>query len=164
MKSFSRFRSLLIVGFSALVLAACSRDPSARKQKYFDSGQRYFAAGKYRQAAIEFKSAIQLDSGFAAAHYQLAQTYLRLGDGQHAYLETAQTLEFQPDNYKAHGDIANMLAADYASTSNSSDLPAAREHIDLLLKKQPNDPDTHLTMANLLNAQQKYREAMEESQ
>jgi len=164
MKSSSRLRSALIVGFSALVFTACTRDPNVRKQKYFDSGQKYFAEGKYRQAAIQFENAIRIDSRFAAAHYQLAQTYLQLRDGQHAYLETARTLELQPDNYKAHADMANMLAIDYATTSNSSELTTAREHIDLLLQKQPNDPETHLGVANLLNAQQKYREAIEEIQ
>lgn len=48
-----------------------------------------------------------------------------------------------------HADIANMLATDYASTFNPNDLPTAQKHIDLLLEKQPNDPETHLAIANL---------------
>src|SRR5215831_1311297 len=160
MKSSSFLRSVLIVFFSALVLAACSRDPNVRKQKHLDSGHRYFAEGKYREAAIEFQNAIQIDSRFAAAHYQLAQTYVQLRDGQRAYLETVRTLELQPDNFKAHADIVNMLAADYASTSNSSDLASAQEHTSLLLQRQPSDPDTYLAIANLLNAQQRYAEAI----
>ena len=120
MKSSSCVRCALILGFCALVLAACSRDPNVRKQKYVESGQKYFAKGKYREAALQFENAIQVDNSFAAAHYQLAQTYLQLRDGVHAYLETQRTLELQPDNYKAHADMVNMLAADYASTSNPS--------------------------------------------
>src|SRR5215470_1100430 len=147
-------RPALILGFSALVLAYCYRDLHIRKQKLFESGQRYLAKTKYRAAAIQFENAIQIDSRFAAAHYQLAQTCLQLRDGRCAYLETERTLELQPDNYKAHADLANMLAADYASTSNPSDLKAAQEHIDLLLQKQPNGPETHLAIANLLNVQQ----------
>lgn len=158
-------RGALIVGVSALILAAaCSRDPNVRKQKYFDSGQRYLAKGKYPEAAIQFENAIQVDGKFAAAHYQLAQTYLRLQDVQHAYLETARTLDLRPDNYKAHADMANMLALDYSSTSNPSALTAAQEHLDVLLQKRPNDPDTHLAFANLLNAQKKYSQGMAEVQ
>ncbi|MBO0910569.1 MAG: tetratricopeptide repeat protein [Acidobacteria bacterium] len=164
MKRSSFVHGALIVGFSVMVLAACSRDPNVRKQKYFESGQRYFAEDRYREAAIQFENAIRVDGNFAAAHYQLARTYLRLGDGPHAYLETQRTLELQPDNYKAHADIANMLAADYASTADKSDLATAKEHADLLLRKQPNDPDTHLTISNLLNAQQKYPQAIAEIQ
>ena len=162
MKRSSFVRCALIVGFSALVLTACSRDPNVRKQRYFKSGQKYFAEGRYPEAAIQFQNAIQLDGRFAAAHYQLARTYLQLRDGQHAYLETRRTLELQPDNYKAHADMTNMLAADYAASSNPRDLTTAQEHTDLLLAEQPNDPDTHMAIANLLSAQRKYPEAIEE--
>src|SRR5215475_15082764 len=94
-------RGALIVGFSALVLAACSCDPNVRKQKYFDSGQKYFAKGDYPAAAIQFESAIRIDRDFAAAHYELARTYLQMHDGMHAYVETQQTVKLEPDNYKA---------------------------------------------------------------
>jgi cellulose synthase operon protein C len=164
MSSSSHFRVVLVLGLLAVVLTGCSRDPSVRKQKYFESGQRYYAEGKYREAVIQFLNATQVDSTFAAAHYQLAQTYLKMQDWQHAYLEISRTLELQPDHYKAHADMANMLAADYASTSNPGDLTSAKEHTDLLLEKQPNDPDTHIAVANLLNAQQKYPEAIAEIQ
>jgi tetratricopeptide (TPR) repeat protein len=164
MRSSSHFRLALVLGLLAVLLTGCSRDPNVRKQKYFESGQRYYAEGKYREAVIQFLNATQVDSTFAAAHYQLAQSYLKLQDWQHAYLEVMRTLELQPENYKAHADMANMLAADYASTSNPADLTTAKEHTDLLLEKQPNDPDAHIAVANLLNAQQKYPEAIAELQ
>src|SRR5262249_5942561 len=72
--------------------------------------------------------------------------------------------ELQPDNYKAHADLVNMLSADYASTSKPDDLATAKQHTDLLLLKQPNEPTTHLAMANLLDVQKKYRDAIEEIQ
>ncbi len=155
---------ILVLGLSGAVLTGCSRDPNVRKQKYFESGQRYYAEGKYREAIIQFLNATQVDSGFAAAHYQLAQSYIKLQDWQHGYQEIGRTLELQPDNYKAHADMANMLAADYVSTGNPSDISTAEEHTDLLLKKQPNDPDSHIAAANLLNAQQKFPEAIAEIQ
>jgi outer membrane biogenesis lipoprotein LolB len=55
MMSRSRTRHLTV--FCAIFLAlltACSRDPNVRKQKYFDSGEKYFAEGKYREAAIQY--------------------------------------------------------------------------------------------------------------
>ena len=55
------------------MFTGCSRDPNVRKQKYFDSGEKYFAAGKYHEAAIQFSNAIQIDSRFAQAHYELAR-------------------------------------------------------------------------------------------
>ena len=37
-----------------LLCTACSRTSEERKQKYFQSGQRYFETGKYGEARIEF--------------------------------------------------------------------------------------------------------------
>lgn len=164
MKNSSLLRLIAALGLCALIFTACSRDPNVRKQKYFESGQRYFAEAKYREAAIQFRNALQVDNTFAAAHYQLAQTYLKLQDGQHAYIEIGRTLELDPDNYKAHADMANLLTADYESTSNAVDLTNAKQHTDLLLAKRPNDPETHLAVANLLNAEKQYDQAIAEIQ
>src|SRR5439155_22758623 len=107
----SSFRLFLVLACLAAFLTACSRDPNVRKQKYFESGQRYFAKGQYREAVIQFRNATEVDGTFAAAHYQLAESYLKLQDWQHAYSELSRTLELQPDNYKANTDIANLLIA-----------------------------------------------------
>src|SRR6266566_9950739 len=126
MRRFSFFCLVMVLGSLAVFLTACSRDPNVRKQKYFESGQRYFAKSKYREAVIQFRNATEVDGTFAAAHYQLAQSYVKLQDWQHAYSELNRTLELQPGNYKAQVDIANLLIA-------SGQLKAAQEHTDLLL-------------------------------
>src|SRR5215470_19045854 len=88
---------LLIVGFLALAFTGCTSDPNVRKQKYLESGQRYFDKGKYREAAIQFSNAVQVDSRFTEAHYQLAQTYLKLQEWTRAYQELSRTLELEPE-------------------------------------------------------------------
>ena len=68
----SRFRyAVAAVCVLAALLTGCSRDPNVRKQKYLESGQRYFDKGQYREAEIQFENAIQVDSRFADAHYKL---------------------------------------------------------------------------------------------
>jgi tetratricopeptide (TPR) repeat protein len=150
------FRLVLVLGCMAAFLTGCSRDPNVRKQKYFESGQRFFAGGKYREAVIQFRNATQVDASYGDAHYKLAQTYLKLQDWQHAFVELSRTLELQPDNYKAHVEIANLLIAD-------GNLKLAQEHTDLLLDKLPNDPDTHVAVANLYGRQGKYDLALAET-
>ncbi len=86
----------LIIFCSFLFLTACNRDPNVRKQKYFDSGDKYFADGKYREAEIQYRNALQIDSRFAQAHYQLGQTYLRLADSYRAFQELSRTVELDP--------------------------------------------------------------------
>ncbi|MGB9265045.1 MAG: tetratricopeptide repeat protein [Terriglobales bacterium] len=122
-------------------LTGCSRDPNVRKQKYLESGQRYFDKGQYKEAEIQFQNAIQVDARFADAHYKLALAAMRLDQFQTAYQELSKTIEIQPDQYAAHLDMANLLIL-------SRRLPEAREHLDLLVQKQPNNPEVYLARAS----------------
>lgn len=153
-------RLLLICSLLAAVVTGCSRDPNVRKQKYFDSGEKYFAEGKYREAAIQYTNAIQIDSRYAQAHYQLGQTYLKLSDLQRAYQELNLTVEYAPDNYRAHTDLANLLV----TSRNPDDLKQAKTHLDILKDKQPNNPETHEAWANYYVAQNNIGAALLEMQ
>src|ERR1700724_4369660 len=68
--------SCSMIAVCALWLTGCSRDPNVRKQKYLDSGEKYFAEGKYREASIQYLNAIKIDSRFAQPHYDLTQPLL----------------------------------------------------------------------------------------
>jgi tetratricopeptide (TPR) repeat protein len=132
---------VLAVCCLAAVLTGCSRDPNVRKQKYLESGQRYFDKAKYREAAIQFQNAIQVDARFAEAHYKLALTDLKLQQPESAYQELARTVEIQPDNYAAHLDLANLLIGYHQ-------LDEAKQHLDLLTQKQPNHAEVYVAVAN----------------
>ena len=148
---------LLVCSLAATLFTGCSRDPNVRKQKYFESGERYFARGKYREAAIQFSNAVQVDPRFAQAHYQLAETYLKLRDFNRAYQELSRAVELAPDNYPAHVDLANLLIS-------ARDLKQAQTHLDILREKQSNSPDTHEAWANFYSAQNDLGAAMQEMQ
>ena len=153
----SAFRLLLVCGLVAALFTGCSRDPNVRKQKYFESAERYFAKGKYREAAIQYSNAIQVDSRFAQAHYQLGETYLKLHDWNRAYQELSRTTELTPDNYPAQVDLANLLIS-------GRDLKQAQIHLDVLRQKQPNAPETHEAWANFYAAQDNLAAAIQEMQ
>ena len=151
------FRLVLILGFTASVLIGCSRDPNVRKQKYFESGQRYFEKAKYREAAIQFSNAVQVDPRFVQAHYHLAQTYLKLQEWTRAYQELSRAIEIDPDNYQARIDLANLLIA-------GRDFKQAQDQTDFLMAKQPNNPEGHIAVANLDAARDNLVAALQEMQ
>jgi tetratricopeptide (TPR) repeat protein len=150
-------RSIVVFTLITALLSACSLDPNVRKQKYFQKGQSYFAKGKYQEAAIEFTNSIKIDSGYADAHFQLAETYLHLQQGNLAYKELTRTLELRPEDYKARIDLANLLILGHK-------LQDAQAQVDLLLKKRPDDPGVHVLAANLLAVQGKILDAIAEMQ
>jgi tetratricopeptide (TPR) repeat protein len=125
----------------AALLTGCSRDPNVRKQKYLESGQRYFDKGQYREAEIQFENAIQVDSRFADAHYKLALAAMKLQQWPTAYQELLTTVQLQPDQYAAHLDMANLLIL-------GRQFNDAKEHLDLLAQKQPDNPDVYIARAN----------------
>jgi len=152
---------LQVLVFLTLFLAGCSRDPNVRKQKYFESGERYFTKAQYAAASIQFRNALQVDEKFSDAHYQLARTYVKLQDWDNAYRELARTLELRPDNYLARLDLANLLLA-------AGQLEPAQVQIDQLVTDLPKDADVHLkadvylAKGNLLAAEQQFPSAIEE--
>jgi len=137
--------------------SACSRDPNTRKQKYLQSGERYFAQGKYQEAAIEFFNAIRIDDNFAEAHYQLAQSYLRAQQWSLAYQELERTVQLQPEHYQARNDLVQLLIA-------AHDFKQAQEQTDWLLRKRPDDPQVHATYSSLLASRDDLPGAIEEMQ
>ena len=83
-----------------------------------------------------------MDSRFADAHYKLALTALKLQQWPTAYQELATTIQLQPDNYAAHLDLANLLILGRGKFND------AKEHLDLLAQKQPNNPEVFIARSN----------------
>jgi tetratricopeptide (TPR) repeat protein len=155
-----RLQSLI---FLILCFAGCSRDPNVRKQKYLESGERYFAKAEYQAASIQFRNALQEDPQFPAAHYQLARTCLKLQEWDNAFQELQRTVELEPQNYPARLDLANLLLA-------AAQLKPAQEQLDLLLSREPDNGDAHfnvdvhLAKGNVLAAELQFPDAIKEVQ
>ncbi len=154
---FSALRLTFVLATIAFFLAACSRDPNVRKQKYFASGQHYLEQGKFSEAAIEFHNALKVDPAYADAHYQLGMSYVKTQQWARANQELARAVELQPQNYSARFELAKLLIA-------SGNFSQAQEQTDSLLRDRPNDAQSHFIAANLLAAQAHFPAAMQEMQ
>jgi Tfp pilus assembly protein PilF len=128
----------------AALLAGCFRDPNVRKHKYLESGQKYAAQGKDKEAAIQFYNALKIDKNFADAHYALAQTYLHLGAFSSAFGELQKTVDLQPRNIKARIDLGNMYLA-------GGKIDDAQTQASAALSAQPNNADVHALLSRIAN-------------
>jgi tetratricopeptide (TPR) repeat protein len=148
-----------LLGFLiAALFTGCSRDPNVRKQKYLESGNRYRDQGKFREAAIQYSNAIQLDPNFIEAHYQLAEAYLKTQDYNRAFQELSRTVDLAPNAYyPARVDLANLLIS-------ARDSKQAKTHLDILRDQQPNNPTTYEAWANYYNSQDNLAAAIQEMQ
>lgn len=154
---------LLLGGWS------CSRDPNVVKQKYLESGNRYFENGKYREAVIMYRNALRKDMRFGEAYYRLGLTHLRMGqahwlDGVRALRRAADTLDNQPAlRTEARVRLADTLLGFYLADGRR---PAGlRAEVDGLVQKlldqDPSSMDA-LRMDGylLLHADRKPKEAI----
>ncbi|MBZ5545977.1 MAG: hypothetical protein LAO07_20270 [Acidobacteriia bacterium] len=65
----SRILGLVLV---AGLLVGCARDPNVRKQRYLESGEQYLQQEKYREAAVQFQNALQVDPRFALPLWRMS--------------------------------------------------------------------------------------------
>src|SRR5580692_11549283 len=110
----ARISVMLVMSLTLAFTIGCNRDPNVRKQKYLESGKRFEASGKYREAAIQFSNALKVDKDFAPAHYELAKAYIQLGNPMPAYGELLRAVDLDPSNKQARIDLGNMFLAGHA--------------------------------------------------
>src|ERR1700722_15816940 len=108
---FIRCKALAPLTLGLVFLAACSTDPNVRKLQYVNSEKKYFDKGKFQEAIVEFRNAVEIDPRFATAHYQLARSYLKLRNPGAAYGELKETVPLDPKNLDAQLELASLLVA-----------------------------------------------------
>src|SRR5580692_7728736 len=69
-----RYLALALIAASVV---SCNRDPNYLRQKYLQSGIKYFDGGRYKEASIMFRKSIEADRKFGPAYYHLALTDLK---------------------------------------------------------------------------------------
>jgi tetratricopeptide (TPR) repeat protein len=157
--AFSRRFILLLI--AAACFGGCSSDPNQRKLRLVESGVRYFSNGKYKEATIQFRNAIQIDPKFAAAHYQLARAYLAEGNSQAAYREFNQTIGLDPANADAKMNAAKLLIG-------SRQFTEAQTLAQTVIRTDPRNAEAHAILGqkyllthNLPNALAELRKAVD---
>src|SRR5690348_17145272 len=113
-----RSKSLAAIVLSVLLgLMACSRDPNVVKKRYFESANKYFDKGLYKQASIQYRNALKRDKRYGAAHYKLALTDLKLNDIGGAVSELRNAVELVPKDSPDHWDAVVKLCELYLAVA-----------------------------------------------
>ena len=81
----------------ALIVSGCAGDPHAAMLKYAQSGDSYVAAGKFAEAVIEYRNAVQIEPRAGDVRLKLADAYMRQGDAAKALDEYVRAADVLPD-------------------------------------------------------------------
>ena len=124
---------------------------------FVQRGDAYFADGKYAEAIIEFKNAIQLDPKDAQAYYKLGLALLKRGSGpadlQEAFHSISKSVKFDATNLEAQLKLGEFFLL-------SRKFDKAQEKAELVLEHEPNNLAAHLLLGHAYGGQQQFDKAI----
>jgi tetratricopeptide (TPR) repeat protein len=130
-------RFLLVVA-ALVVLAGCG-DSEASKKRLIETGNKYFASGKFREASLIYRKVIQKDPRYGEAYYRLAVTDIRQGRLGDAIRALRRAVELQPENDDAHSKLGDLYLTLYLTDRNRGKqlLVDLRDLAGRMLKRNP---------------------------
>jgi tetratricopeptide (TPR) repeat protein len=146
-------RILAVVAVALLALSSCNRDPNVAKKRYLESGNRYFEKGKYREAILMYRDALQKDRRYGLAHYRLGLTYLKMNSVTEGVRSFRRALEFLGPNDPERWDATVKMTSIFVTLGGrDKQLQAEAEtNCKLLLARDPNSFDGHHLTGELQN-------------
>jgi tetratricopeptide (TPR) repeat protein len=149
-----RFVAMLLAFLAgvALVTSACS--PEKRKARYLARGQEAMQKGKYSEASILFRQALQIDPRFAEADYQLGMADLKLHQWKAASDALTRAADLAPGRIDVHLALADLLVA--VQRFDESEKEAR-----LVLQKDPNNAHAYQVLGEALWARRQTGPAVE---
>lgn len=132
----------------AIALLVCAagctgRDPEVAKREHVSAGDRYLAAGKPREAVIEYRKAAQLDARWAEPARKLGTAYMEAGEPGHAYEAFARAADLDPKDTQSALRAGELLLA-------AGEFERARARAELLLERQPGLVDGQILLGQAL--------------
>jgi tetratricopeptide (TPR) repeat protein len=142
-------RTILSCLLLVAVSTSCSRDPNVVKARYLQNGNKYFDKGKYKEASIMYRTALQKDAKFGEAYYRLALTDLKMEQPLAAINSLRRAVELLKPDLPERTDARIKLAdvyLDYLERSSKREgevVDEVQRTINDLLKADPKSLDGH---------------------
>ncbi|MDB6126136.1 MAG: repeat-containing protein [Verrucomicrobia bacterium] len=127
------------IGLLAFALAGCT--PAAKKARYLADGDRHFAEGKYDEAEIDYKNALQIENVNPHAIEKLGMIYFDQGRLGRSFAFIQKSTELQPNNLEDRVKLGQLYFA-------FGQIPEARDQASYVLERQPENPQAVLLMAD----------------
>ena len=132
----STFRKFVFAGALAIAAVACG-DPEARRVSHVTRGDQFAAEGKYREATVEYRSALQIDPLRGEVRFKLAESYMAAGELPRAASEYVRAADLLPGNAEAQVKAATILlgrgSVEDAQTRARAALNADPKNVDAMI-------------------------------
>jgi tetratricopeptide (TPR) repeat protein len=137
---------ILILFICVGLFCGCSRDPKAQRDKYFKSAEKYYSEGKYDEAVIQYRNALQLDKGHIPSYLGMAKTFQRTGNLQNAIGLYQEVIKQDDKNTEARLQLGQYMLI--GGARDASLFKKAQEMADAVLKNEPANISALLLLGN----------------
>ena len=138
----------------AVAIIGCNRSPAEKKARHIQRGDQYYGEQRYREAVIEYRNALRIDTKNAHAIQRLGLSYYQLGELGPSFPFLLKTKELVPDDIEARLKLGTMYLAGRKNTE-------AREEAAFILEKNPKNLDALLLWAGAAETPQEVADALE---
>lgn len=140
---------LLAAAFLLGTGSGCSA--KARSARHLQRGDKYFAAGDYSKAEIEYLVALKRDPASARAISQLGTIYYEQGRLSRAVPFVAKAVELSTNDIESHYKLASI----YQMAGKTKE---ARRELDLVLKRMPRHKEAPILLAESVSSKKELDE------
>jgi tetratricopeptide (TPR) repeat protein len=149
--------ALCVLVTSLLAATGC-----ATKQGYVAKGNKLFDAGKYAEASLNYRKAIQKDPQYGEAYYRLGLSAIKQDQAAQAYQDLFRAVQLLPNNIDAKEKFADVCLAFYLADPRHPQnyYKQLTQISDELLSKNANSFDGFKIRAYLADIDRKPQEAI----
>lgn len=104
-------KAIVVLLPAAILLASCG----SSKEELMEKGNKLFAAGNFKEAAINYRKAIRKDARLGEAHYKLGLAELKAQKPQDAFRALMKAQELMPQNVDAKVQFAELCLQAYSA-------------------------------------------------
>src|SRR5712691_4845513 len=140
-----------------LVGPAYSADPQAKKNAYIEKAEAYSKDGKYDEAVIELKNAVQIDPNDAVTQYKLGLAYLKIAK-QENFPEALKAFESSIKHDPAQTGAQLRLGELYLV---GGQLGKAQERAEAVLQNDAKNVEAYLLLGQVYAGRQNLAPALE---
>jgi len=148
-----------IFAVSLIALSGCS----ATKQAYVAKGNKLFAAGKYADASLNYRKAIQKDPTYGEAFYRLGLAAIKLEQPPDAYTALFRAVQLLPGDVEAKKKFADVCLGIYLADPSHPQLLYTQlgKLSEEFLSRNPNSYEGLMLKGYLASTDRKPKEAIE---
>jgi len=144
---------IVVAGAIAILLSGCTA--ASKKARLNDRAEKYFKAGEYDNAKIEYLNVIKIDQGDANAYARIGAMWVEEGAPLRAGAFLIKALELAPDDIAARFNLTRV----YLSLGRMAD---ARKEAMTILEKAPGNGEALVALVDTSYTSQEISAAEEE--